>query len=297
MPCADEVWRLHNVDEPDCVHFRKFCDEGGPANGGRPGDRTTRQGTYCCTPSGMSLGHINHRDPNQIKQLLKDALKKWKEIKKKDRLLDYDPEDVTDQITRSENQYPEDGLVLKSYSRDLERKGLDESDWRTHAWNFDFVWFRRAEVEEMLPGRVDKKTEWDFPEHLTRRVYRIYFRDNVRGQTGPFPEESIEKATLKCKVKKLRKGIITYTLEGEVKMVDGERGVEGKILGEVEYNTKKKQFDKFELVMAGERWGRTQYNARQDDTDRAPVGYVMKIAEDKATEKVAPSQLGAYSWR
>ena len=30
---------------------------------------------------------------------------------------------------------------------------------------------------------------------------------------------------------------------------------------------------------------------------RAPIGYAMKIAEDKATEKVAPSQLGAYGWR
>lgn len=297
MPCADEVWRLHNLDQPDCVLFRKFCDEGGGLNGARPGDRTTRQGTYCCTPSGISLGNMNHRDPARIKELLKDALKKWKEIKKEDRLLDYDPKSKLGEITRGENQYPADGLVLKVYSRDLERKGLNENDWRTNAWNFDFAWFRKAEVESMLPKKFEKKTEWDFPEDLTRRLYRIYFRDNVRGQTSPFPDESIETATLKCKVTKLRKGIVTYSLEGEVKIVDGRRGVEGKVFGEVEYNTRTKGFDKFELVMGGERWGRTEYNAREDDTERAPIGYAMKIAEDKATEKVAPSQLGAYGWR
>src|SRR5690606_33569347 len=156
VPCADEVWRLHNLDQPDCVHFRKFCDEGGVLNGGDPGDRTTRQGTYCCTPSGISLGNLNHRDPARIKELLRDALKKWKEIEKKDRLLDYDPKEKLSEITRGENQYPKDGLVLKVYSRDLERKGLDENDWRTHAWNFDFAWFRKAEVEEMLPQRIEK---------------------------------------------------------------------------------------------------------------------------------------------
>jgi hypothetical protein len=205
VPCADEVWRLHNRDDPDCVHFRRFCDAESALNGGNAGDRTTRQGTYCCTPSGVSLGSINHRDPARIRQLLRDALKKWKEIKKEDRLLDYDPKDVVKDINRGENQYPEDGLVLKVYSRDLERKGLNRSDWRTNAWNFDFAWFRKSEVEEMLPRKVDKKTEWEFPEHLTRRLYRIYFRDNVRGQTDPFPESAIETATLKCKVKKLKR--------------------------------------------------------------------------------------------
>jgi hypothetical protein len=87
---------------------------------------------------------------------------------------------------------------------------------------------------------------------------------------------------------------MTYTLEGEVKLVDGQRGVEGRILGEVEYNSKTGTFDKFELVMAGERWGRTRYNAREDDTERAPIGYAMKIAEDKATEEsraVTPGRL------
>lgn len=283
------------MDEPDCVHFRLFCDEGGAVNG--RGARTTRQGTYCCTPSGKFLGSINHREPDRILQLLRDSLKKWKEMKKEERLLDYDPEEKKSEIDRSENRYPENGLVLKSFSRDLERKGLDPSDWRTSAWNWDFVWFNEEETKSLIPGTLSKKSEWEMPEHLVRRLYRIYFRDNVRGQTTPYSDDAIETATLKFKIKRMRRKGITIEMEGEVKIVDGERGVEGKILGEAVYNPGDKAFDKFELVMAGERWGRTQYNAREDDTERAPIGFAMQKTGDHPVDKVAPAHLGAYGWR
>ncbi|MHC4839566.1 MAG: hypothetical protein ACYTDT_01215 [Planctomycetota bacterium] len=229
--------------------------------------------------------------------MLQDSLKAWKEIKKEERLLDYDPADKNDEIKRSESSYPKDGLVLKSFCRDLERKGLDKNDWRTSAWNWDFVWFNKSEMENLIPAKLAKDTEWDMPAKLVRRVYRIYFRDNVRGQTNPFPDGAIETATLKAKVKKLRRKGIEIDLSGAVKIVDGERGVEGKLLGKIVYDPNKKKFTKFELVMAGERWGRTAYNARQDDTERAPVGYAMRMTGDDSIDRVAPSHFSAYGWK
>jgi hypothetical protein len=278
------------------VHFRKFCDEGGVLNGEGMAT-TTRQGTYCCTPSGMFLGSANHRDPARIAQLLRDSLKKWKEIKKEDRLLDYDPKEKVKDINRGESKYPTDGMVLKVNSRDMERTGLRESDWRTHAWNFDFAWFSKDEVASMLPSKFEKKTEWDLPEALVRRTCRLHLVDNVRGQTSGYSNEAVKKAAIKCQVDKIKKAVVYFDMEGEVSQGDDRRGLEAKILGKGEYSVKDQKFIKFELVVVGERWGRTQYNAREDDTERAPIGYCLQIASDSPTDKIAPASFGEYGWR
>ncbi|MEE9311104.1 MAG: hypothetical protein V3V10_01705 [Planctomycetota bacterium] len=217
-------------------------------------------------------------------------------MKKEDRLLEGDPADEKDKIKRGESQYPENGLVLKSFSRDLDRKGLDKNDWRTTAWNWDFVWFNESEAKSLMPAKLTKDTEWVMPEKLVRRLYRIYFRDNVRGQTGPYSDSSIETATLKFKIKKMKRKGIEIEIEGIVKIKDGTRGVEGKIIGEAVYDPAKNRFTKFELVMTGERWGETQYNARKDDTERAPIGFAMQMTGDHPVDRIAPSHLGAYGW-
>jgi len=296
IPCADEVWRLQNVDEPDCEMFRGFCDEGGVLNGEGMESTVTRQGTYCCTPSGKFLGSINSRDPKRVAKMLRDSLKKWKEMSKEDRLLDYDPKDKLKEIKRGETQYPKDGLVLKVNSRDMPREGLKDSDWRTHAWNFDFAWFNKDEMLSMLPKQLKKDAEWELPDGLVKRLCRLHLLDNVRGQTNSYPLDAVKKAVINAKVTKIKKGVVTIELTGEVKLEQGQRGLEAKMLGEAAWNSKDKKFDKFELVVVGERWGRTQFNARQDDTERAPIGYCLQIASDHATDKIAPASFWEYGW-
>jgi hypothetical protein len=294
IPCADEVWRLQNRNDPDCVHFRKFCDEGGMLN-----DRdatTTRQGTYCCTPSGMFLGSMNHRDPVRVAGLLRDALKKWKEIKKEDRLLKDDPAEAWKQVNRAEKQYPEDGLVLRVNSRDMPRE-KQATDWRGKAWNHDYAWFRKEEVARMLPRQFAKKTEWKLPDDLVQRLCRLHLVDNVRGQTNGYAPKSVQEAEINCKVTRIKKGVVTIRLAGKVKMSQEGRGLEATMLGEAKYSTKEEKFEQFELVAAGERWGRTRYNARDDDEGRAGIGYALHIAGDSPTEKVAPAEFGNYGWR
>ena len=278
------------------MHFRKFCDEGGMLNGEGMDSTTTRQGTYCCTPSGEFLGSINHRDPKRVAEMLKGALKKWKEMPKKERLLDYDPKEKLPEINRAETKYPKDGLVLKVNSRDMPREGLNENDWRTNAWNFDFAWFNKDEMKSLLPKKFEKKHEWELPANLVERMCRLHLLDNVRGQTSVYPKDAVEKAELKAVITKLRKGIVTFELSGEVKMEHNGHGLEAKMLGVCEWNTKEDKFDKFEIVVVGERWGRTAYNARENDTERAPIGYCLQIASDHATDKVAPASFWEYGW-
>ena len=296
VPCADEVWRLYNRPDPDCKFFQGFCDEGGMLNGQGMDKTTTRQGTYCCTPSGKFLGSANSRQPMVIAKLLRDSLKKWKALKKEDRLLDYDPADKVKDIDRAESHYPKDGMVLKVNSRDMPREGLNENDWRTNAWNFDFAWFNKDEVESMLPKKFEKNAEWDLPDALVQRVARLHLLDNVRGQTSIFPKDAVKAAAVKCKVEKIKKGVVYFDMTGEVKLEEGNRGLDASILGKGEYSVKDRKFTRFELVVVGDRWGSTRYNAREDDTAKAPIGYCLQIASDKPTDKVAPASFWEYGW-
>ncbi len=294
--CADEVWRLQNVQDPDCVFFRQWCDEGGQLNG--DGEQTTRQGTYCCTPSGKFLGSCNSRDPMVMATMLRSALAKWKAMDKKARLLDYDPETKVKDINRSESKYPKDGMALKVHSRDLNREGLNPSDWRTHALNLDFCWFTKDEMLRLIPKEsFTKDTAWELPADLVRRSLRLSVKDNVRGQTAAYADNQIEKAAIKCKVDKIKKGVVHFAMEGEVKLTAEGRSIEGKLRGKGAWNVGKSRFDEFEWVIAGARTGRTQYNAREDDTGRAGIGFVFTLTGDKAVDRIAPAEFGSYGWR
>ena len=295
IPCADEVWRLQNSQDADCVHFRKWCDEGGTLNGDGP--QTTRQGTFCCTPSGIFLGSLNHRQPARVAQMLRDALKKYNEIKKEDRLLKEDPAKTWETINRAEKQYPTDGLVLRVNSRDMPRQGLRQDDWRTHAWNFEYVWFRKAELDGLVPNSFDKNTKWDIPDTVVRRIARYALIDNVRGQTPAWTAEQVKEDEIKCSVSNIKRGTVYFDMTGKFLMEAEGRKIELTLVGKGEYNTRKQALEKFELVLAGERTGRTQYNAREDDTETAPIAYVLHIAPDHPTEKIAPAEFWSYGWR
>lgn len=250
------------------------------------------------SPSGQFLGSCNARDPARVAEVMHGALKKWKELDKRARLLSYDPATKAKDINRPETKYPADGLALVVHSRDLNREDVDKSDWRGYALNLDFCWFRKDEMRRLVPeGTFTKDTKWDLPADLVRRTVRLHVRDNVRGQTNGFADNQVEKAAIKAKVSKFKKGVVYFDMEGEVKMKDGGREVEAKIRGKGAWNPAESKFEEFKLVVAGTRAGSTRYNAREGDTARASIGWVFTIAGDKPVDRIAPAEFGQYGWR
>jgi len=308
VPCADEVWRLQNLDEPDCKHFQTFCDDGRRLNG--EGDTVTRQGTYCVTPSGVLLGSANTRDPRRMAELLRTSLEKWNAMSREERLLPFDPASVA--ITRVENRYPADGLVLRVVSRDLPRdpETRDPADWRTHAWNFDHAWFSRAEVERLVPRDLAVGATYEFDAALTKRLVRLHLVDNVRGQTMGYSERAVQHAQLTATVASLDGTAVTLTLSGRASQADrrhdhggppteGEptRGVQLELLGSAVFDSASGRFRAFDLVAVGTRFGTTRFNERHDDLAPTPVGFHLHVAEDHPTARVAPAEFWEYGWR
>jgi hypothetical protein len=303
VACADEVFRLHKRQGVECDFFRGFCDLGHYA--GR-GAHSTRQGIYCVAPSGRLLASVNTTDPKRMAAMLDTALEKWRTLKKGERYLDPAPTRAGFLARRGEGKYPKDGLVLRSFVRDLPGKGATVAkDWRGRAWNTDLAWFRKEEARRLVPTAPKKGEVYDVPPQVLGRLVRYTFVDSVRGQTLPFADGEVTRATLPATVVSVKDGRVELRFKGSSRAeakgtwsVGGlrnpqrspqERGVELEVGGRAVYDVKAEGFVEFRIVAQGTRWGGTRFNFRQDDLGRAPIGFVVDLASDKPADTVAPA--------
>lgn len=320
IPATDEVWRLHNRDELDCRFFKGFCEEGHYGERSQPSTTrrsTTRQGIYCCTPSGKFLASINTTSPDRMADMLRDALEAWKKTPKSERLLDYDPAERAGEIERRERLYPEDGLGLRVYSRDMPRKGgrsNEANDWRRSAWNVDSLWYRKAEAATVLPEELRAGGSVTWPDATLRRLVRHNLVDNVRGQTNGYRDAQVQIARMTTTVTRRDGDVAHLTFAGESRATTSgtwpkggayagmashgphTRGVATTMYGEAEYDVAKARFVRFEIAAAGTRFGQTRFNFRQDDLDETPIGFVIVLDEDDPGRRVAPAEMNAYGW-
>lgn len=299
VSATDEVWRLHHLKDPECQLFQTFMDKGIYADRGG----STRQGIFAIAPSGVLLADVNTTRTEGMRTMLEKALRAWDALPRDQRLLPFDPSTKRKQIQRTESKFPQGGVALRAFVRDLPRRSVAK-DWRSKAWNVDYAWFRAGELEGLLPARVKKKAKKAWPKSLVERVARVHLLDYVRGQTTPHKKDHVHAASLVTEVAKVKKRSVELRFSGEMRISSGAwtdrpdgsatRGVKVKLMGEAVYDRRRKCYTRFELVAIGTRWGRTQFNFRQDDLAPSPIGWVFTLAPKG--ERVPPAHFGAYGW-
>lgn len=304
---ADEVGRLQRGKDAECSLFQGFCEEG--HYGGRTMPTATRQGIYAVAPSGRFLASINTHSPERLADMLRTALQRWKELPPAERRLDDETLKQLQATQRFEKRWPEDGLVLAEYLRDLGAK-VQDGDWRTRAWNEDQAWFTRAEAAAMVPARIEVGAVVDVPERLVERLARLHLVDSVRGQTPAFGKQAVVAAELRSEVVEVDGQRVRVRLAGKTDVLqkgkwvvaDGgaptehERGVRTELRGRAVWNAADGRFESFELLAIGERWGATQYNGRPADLAPAPIGFAFVMAQ-KDHPRVAPAFWWDYDLR
>ena len=283
---------------------------------GRTEPSNTRQGIYALAPSGRFLASVNTRDANEVSRMLERAIEVWNELPDEDR---YDMESAEKIRTTWtwQQHYPRDGLVLRINSRDLPRSENEEitdehrhDSWHDFAWNQDYAWFRMSEVVEM-PDDMEVGSKLAFHETFGQRLAQLYLIDHVRGQVSMFEKDAVKLADFNASVEAIDGNIITLGITGETAAsTDGNwrvrglrgnekpskqsRGVELQLLGHAQFDTTANRFVSMEIVAIGERWGGTRFNERSRDLDRAPIGFVVQLADQD--ERVVPSFIWEYGW-
>lgn len=302
--------RLQSGRDEECLLFQKIAEQGHYAGRTRPS--STRQGTYATTADGTLLISWNTNDPRVVASKLQQAIAKWDKMQAELRPAADQPRLEAGQLARADRHYPDSGLVLRVYTRDLPRDPPQEERW-ANSWNQDYAWFKKEEARQLVPETLAVNQSRKVPRELIERLARLHFVDNVRGQTTPFPQHGVQQAELISRVTAIAGDIVTLRLEGRTKtseegrwpvggyrnggrFSEQKRGVELSLLGRASYDRAREKFVSFELVAVGIRIGGTQYNVRARDLDPAPFGVLLTLAGDTRAERVAPEHFEAYRW-
>ena len=294
VACTDEVWRLQRGTDPECVYFQSMANHG--HYGGL--DNRTRQGIYVCAANGDFLGSVNSRDADTVLAMMKAALKKWHQLPVAARQLSIDSE--INPRHRWEDSYPEDGLVLDMFTRDLPSSG-NATDSCACKWNQDRVWFSSAEAREWLPDELAVGSTCDLSTALLHRLVRRHLVDTVNGQTKEFRKNEISPDTkIDIVVEELDGSNVRISISGNTSAEShlparntSVHGVATSILGEAIYDREKSKFTKIEMVAIGERWGRTTFNGRSNSPASSAVGFVFQLSEPQAP-RIPPAFVFSY---
>lgn len=302
MATADEVHQLTTRKDATGELFREIAEKGHYA--GRTKPTGTRQGIYAAAPSGAFLASINTRDPRRVEGMLREALEKWEAMPESERFGD-EPDLGGQAWSRL---YPDDGMVLQVFSRDL--PGKDASgDWRDQAWNQDFAWFQRQEMLAMIPEVREVGQTVAVDPTVVRRIASLHLVDNVRGQVPAFADADVKHAEMTSTIESVQDGEVRVRFEGRTRTEasgvwsvnghrdtpkDHRRGVACELLGRGVFDLELERFTALEIVAIGERWGGAKYNARADDLDRGGIGFLLTLSDQEA--RVAPAFIWRYGW-
>lgn len=298
--------RLQRHDGAECELFREVAEQGHYA--GRTLPTNTRQGIYATAPSGVLLASVNTRSSREVARMLQRALSRWNDLPDSQRYLDETRLEETPEQRRWERNYPTDGMVLKSVSRDLPRDDTGRG-WKRHAWNRDYVWFRSDEMKSLVPQSLEIGAQRVVPRVLAHRLVRLHLQDNVRGQVRAFGRGDVKDANWTTMIEHIDDDVITLRIEGQTRAVNPgrdlregeqpnpeqqERGVEMTLLGHATFDRATESFTEFEMIALGTRWGGTKYNGRERDLEPAGIGILFTLAPDDPP--VAPAYIWEYGW-
>lgn len=215
-----------------------------------------------------------------------------------------------------QDDYPDDGLVLHAYYRDLPRSDFKYLDrihvwdrWVKDCWNQDFAWFQRDEMLGFLPAslRSDVATpikgeRFEVSKSNAVKLARYHLKDMVSGREMTWPKEAVSKAQLTGEVMDIAPGRVSVRFEGIAEMdhegtwgsatnvIAVRRTLKANLLGYGTYSIPKQKFVSFELIAMGTRAGAGPFNMRWKTDDRAPnpMGILFTLAGDSPAERIRP---------
>jgi hypothetical protein len=225
---------------------------------------------------------------------------------------------------------PEGGMVLKVHARFLSRE--DNGQLR-HARpadfplfqnaasrnlflepNTEYMWLTAEEWKSLLPAKLVKGEKLVVPGQIGERMARFHLtpRRAMTSEGGILSKADVKSAKLELTVEDVTPARVLLRLEGFVHsgtVFDKEKattpngplgfGFESPLHGLLEYDIGKKAFVRFDVVAAGEVWGRWgDANGKSLFVERpgsTPFGFAFELASgDSPTERIPPGGNPAY---
>lgn len=302
---ADD-WYQRRRQDAEGEFFRKVANQG--PRKGQGG--STRQGIYVFTAGGKLLAFKNAQDADVMLETVRLGLKRFKALPEAERrpgavvVPDHGRVDA-----RYARTLPEGGLVLRSYTRILDRddtKGFVKGTCDFRGGDMaarDHVWIRKDEWQALIPADPKVGQTFAMPAALTRRLARFHLLDNTRGEPAYWTTEEVRRAAMTWKVTAVSDASLTMELTGsallatDADVTKASRGYDAKVRGRLKYDRTKKAITEWEMLVVGDHWGRSAFTPG-DRPGRKPLGMVMELVSGKSPQERVPPQaareIGAY---
>ena len=201
---------------------------------------------------------------------------------------------------------------MRVTARDLPRAAgvptTPDEERYARQWNFDHIWLRPEDVRSLVPEGLEIGAERHVSMELLTRIARFHLRDIVRGEPYVWGPGSVERFTLTTRVAKREGPLVNLDLAGEVllrervafrdahKPIDWEfdNELDAVIGGEAVWNEGDGRFQRFDMVVAGQRTGAHRYNVRTRDPGPAPIGFAFELAGEEPWERTPPHALRTW---
>ncbi len=287
-------WYQRRRTDAEGRFWKKVSDQG-PRR-----DSHTKQGIYCFTADGTLLVYRNHLDAAVMKEEFRKALRKFRELpeaKRKPGAIEVEDAGTLD--TRYHREPPKGGLVLRTYTRALERKedGFCKAECKHTGHDLaarDHVWMTAEEWKQLIPAGAKKGDTVDVPRTLALRLARFHLVDSTRGEPPHWSMKEVRSVKLTLTVEEASESRTTLRLDGEALLSTdadvkkAERGYDARLLGRVEYDGGKKAITRFDAVALGEHWGEGTFT-RGARPGRTPLGVAFELARgDTEADRVPP---------
>lgn len=268
IPVAIDQHYERRQEDAEGDFYRKIARQG-PREVGKE----TTQGHYLATAEGTLLGYRNHRDPEVMKDVMRNALAAFQA--KNVAAIDRGKVD-----SRWAYTAPEGGLVVRVNSRILGGYDAPKSE---HERLFqggvgrDNLWIRKDEHKALADGRI--------PQSLLQRMARFHFVDNTRGEPPMWETAEVKTVSLDWKEDRV---------EGRVHLVsnDDSREYVAEIYGYIEALEGK--VTRFDLVVSGDFRGEGRYT-RGAPKGYFPLGIRFTLADGSDIADSIPPQ-GSRGW-
>jgi hypothetical protein len=225
--------------------------------------RGNKQGTRAITASGKILldgGNYHYVDVGK-------ALEAWKQLPETERKPGaIKVEELTGEALKlRRDRYPQPppgGLIVRVYQRVTGVREKDQTGARYRQDPApDFLWLTEADWKSLVPARLERGDQFPFPESLADFLCRGYLRDSGRGGEGAWFAGTLRSKELTLRVEEVSATCVRLSLRGTVLLASDQSasndngGYDARLWGFLEYDPRKKAFQRFDIVAFGEAWG------------------------------------------
>jgi hypothetical protein len=302
VPVTGDDWYQRRRQDAEGQFFRQISDQAGRGSRDESGG-STRQGIYCFTAQGKLLAFKNAgQAPDVMRQVLRDALAKWKKLPEKERrpaaVAVGDLDNVDSRFARTP---PDRGLILNVYTRALDRDPQGEfCDAQCQIGSGDeasrdHLWFSESEWKSLVPALAKLGDQVPVPATMVERICRFHLTDNTRGEPPMWSREEIRESQFSLTVDQAAQSGMSLRLEGHALMAThadvtlANRGYDVRLLGYVHYDAATKAIDRFDIVAIGDHWGEGPHT-RTARPGRTPLGIAMELVSGKSPRDRVPPQ-------